>query len=111
MIDLSYLRSISNNNQEFITQMIRSFLDHAPTYIQEMKTTCHQNDWSGLAMSTHKLKPSATYMGIDQLLDVILQIENQVKQSVPSAEKLNKLTLEVEQLCEGVYPQLQNQLH
>ncbi len=111
MIDLSYLRSISDDNEEFITQMVQGFLDHAPTYIQEMKTACHQNEWSSLAMSTHKLKPSATYMGIDQLLDVILQIENQVKQSGRSAEQLHKLILQVEQLCNDAYPLLQNQLH
>ena len=110
MVDLSYLRSISDNQQTFINQMIQSFLDLAPVYIDDMKKAIEQENYQDLALSTHKLKPSATYMGIENLLQVMEQIEELVKQAAPPKDQIQGLIKEVEERCTQSYPLLQQEL-
>ena len=111
MVDLSYLRSISDNQQTFINQMIQSFLDLAPAYINEMKKASENENYSDLALSTHKLKPSATYMGIANLLEVMEQIEELVKLPTPPQDQIQDLIKQVEELCVESYPKLQKELN
>ena len=79
VIDLSYLKKISNNNQVFIKEMIESFLECAPQYLSEIESFTQQQDWLNVQMTAHKLKPSATYVGLPHLLEIILSIEEEVK--------------------------------
>lgn len=106
MIDLTYLRKISNNNQVFIKEMIESFLECAPQYIAELKAFTNQADWSNVQMTAHKLKPSATYLGLPMLLELILSVEGAVK-SNPVPDDISQIVAQMQQHCAEAYPTLQ----
>jgi PAS domain S-box-containing protein len=62
--DLTYLRTMSNNNQVFINEMISTFNESMPVSIAEINNSLVASDWESLRRSIHKIKPSITLMGL-----------------------------------------------
>ena len=80
MVDLTYLRNISNNNQKFIDEMLAAFIDSIPKSIEEIKKSVESEEWISLARSIHKLKPSLTLIGLHAGKEKALQLEELAKQ-------------------------------
>lgn len=73
--DFSYLRSISNNNEDFIREMVQTFVQTMPGIMEEMNSCVRENDWAKLSRLAHQIKPSFTLMGIHDLRATILFME------------------------------------
>jgi PAS domain S-box-containing protein len=79
IIDLTYLKKVSNNNQEFIQEIINTFLESMPKSIEDINTFLKEKNWIQLGKVAHKIKPTITLMGIHSLKDKILQLEIEAK--------------------------------
>ena len=79
LTNLSYLKSISNEDSSFISEMISTFLEATPSSLVSMSKAMKENDLSKVGQLAHKIKPSLTFMGIDSLKDVVLDIETKGK--------------------------------
>jgi PAS domain S-box-containing protein len=79
-IDLTYLKNISNNNQNFINEMLQAFLESIPKSIQEISDSAKAKDWTSLARSVHKIKPSLTLIGLHSSKEHALILEDLAKQ-------------------------------
>ncbi|MCW5912188.1 MAG: response regulator [Cyclobacteriaceae bacterium] len=79
LVDLSYLRKMSNNNQDFINEIIGTFLDSMPNSISEINQNSSSGNWEQVAKIVHKIKPTITLMGIHSLKDKIALLENEAK--------------------------------
>jgi PAS domain S-box-containing protein len=77
--DLSYLRSISNDNEEFITEMMQTFVQTMPAVLSDMRSCLLEKNWEKLAKLAHQIKPSFTLLGVDALRSTILSIEESGK--------------------------------
>lgn len=98
LVDLSYLRNVSNNDPEFIREMINTFLESMPKTINEIQTYTEAKDWNNLGKSIHKIKPSLTMMGMPSLKALAIEMEQQCKtQSDLSTmdERTNLLTVQL----------------
>jgi PAS domain S-box-containing protein len=91
-IDLSYLKKVSGGNQEFINDMINTFIDAMPKAIDEIRANVNSKEWDGLARSVHKIKPSLTMMGLTRARDTGALIEESAKER-NSIETLPETTL------------------
>ncbi len=78
-IDLTYLKSISDGNAKFIEEMIEAFLVSIPKSIHEMRAQIENANYTELGRSLHKIKPSLTLMGLQELRDTINIIEEKIK--------------------------------
>jgi PAS domain S-box-containing protein len=78
-IDLSYLKTISNNNTKFIEEMIEAFLTSIPKSIEDIRNFSNQNNFTELARAVHKIKPSLTLMGLQELKDLAVDMEEKIK--------------------------------
>lgn len=79
VIDLSYLKKVSNNNTEFIQEIIASFLESMPKTVEDIKVQLDQKNWEQLSRVVHKIKPTITLMGIHQIKDKIVLLEQESK--------------------------------
>jgi len=79
LVDLSYLRKVSNNNEQFIKEIVSAFLESMPSTISNIETQLVKKDWDQLARVVHKIKPTITLMGIHQLKDKIILLEKETK--------------------------------
>lgn len=75
-IDLSYLREISGNDGIFIKDMIQTYLDHTPGYIEKLKLFLADQKWDEIGHLAHKMKPSIGFMGIHMLKETIQQLQD-----------------------------------
>ena len=56
--------------------MIQTFLEATPESLEKMRKSLANKDLVNLGMIAHKIKPSLTFMGIDSLKDIVIEIES-----------------------------------
>lgn len=93
--DLSYLRSISNNNEEFIKEMISTFIQTLPLSIEEIQSSVKAGNWETVGRAVHKIKPSITLIGMGDAKSLAVEIETLAKTNQPT-ERLFQL---VDEFC------------
>jgi PAS domain S-box-containing protein len=89
LFDLTYLKKASGNNQEFINEMMQTFVTTIPPLLKEIQTASKKSDWVKTAKVVHQIKPSLTLMGIHALRDQLLEIENTLKECTQSKTPVN----------------------
>lgn len=91
-IDLTYLKSISNDDKDFERTVTQQFLDKVPTHLQEMKLAYENKDFKLLKLRAHDLKSSVAIMGLFPLLEEKLDIlELTIEENPASAKALQDL--------------------
>lgn len=65
---------ISENDAEFVKQIVTLFLEEVPIEIGSMKTGIEEKDYAKVYASSHKIKPSLDLLGMDLAYDENLQI-------------------------------------
>lgn len=84
--DLSYLRSVSDNNQEFIQEMLQTFVQSIPPVLKEMQASLSSGKWEELSRLAHQIKPSFSLLGMDALRKTIFYIEENAHQQTNLVE-------------------------
>lgn len=80
LFDLNYLKKVSGNNQEFINEMILTFVNTTPPILKEINQSIKKEDWVKTAKLVHQIKPSLTLMGIHGLKSSLAEIEESLKE-------------------------------
>lgn len=110
LYNLNYLREVSGNNQEFIMEMVQTFVSTLPQVLEDMTTAVQSKDWEKLSRLAHQIKPSLTLMGLQDLHKKVVLIEINgkaktnlndipdwvktfVKQCSTAIEELNKVVI------------------
>ena len=96
LVDLTYLRNISNDNQKFIDDMIAAFLESIPKSIQEIKMNSEVSEWAEFARAIHKIKPSLTLIGLHSSKEKALLLEDLAKQQ----KNIDRIPQLANDLCE-----------
>jgi PAS domain S-box-containing protein len=91
--NLDYLKQVSGNNEEFIREMIQTFIASLPRTMVEMSAASSERNWDTLSRLAHQIKPSFTLMGLDALRDKVTQIEESGK----TRTGLDSLTAKVDE--------------
>lgn len=107
--DLSYLRNVSGNNEEFIREMIQTFVHTIPPILIEMNSSVAQKDWEKLSNLAHQIKPSFALMGMAELRTDLIYIELNGK-SQNNINELPQITYKFISTCESVIPELSSLL-
>jgi len=107
--DLAYLRSVSDNNKEFLQEMIQTFVESIPPVLKEMKVCLAEKNWKKLSKLAHQIKPSFSLMGIESLRKTVFFIEENAgeKSNLP---ELSRTTEEFIQDCTEVIEDLRKEL-
>lgn len=80
---------------------INLYLKMAPELFLQMEKNILEQDWEKLAIHAHSLKPQADYMGLSELKDTLIHLENEARSSRPgSLESLYALALQLHQKAE-----------
>ncbi|MBX2963198.1 MAG: response regulator [Cyclobacteriaceae bacterium] len=103
LFDLSYLKKVSDNNEEFILEMIQTFVHAIPDSLDKLTESVREADWLKTSRLVHQIKPSLTLMGIHALKDTAVILEEEFKtESEPSEENLSSLEKFVDSLHQTV---------
>ena len=79
MVDLSFLRNFSKGKPAKFERYIQLYLDLSHESYEAMETAFQAKDLPTIANQAHSLRPQATFMGIEGLKEVLLEIETEAK--------------------------------
>ena len=79
MVDLSFLKEFSKGNITKMKRYISLYLKMAPETFERMQNSIDNKLWEELAVNAHSFKPQAEYMGITVLMNLMIEIEVQVR--------------------------------
>ena len=107
VIDLTYLREMSDNDIDFITDMVKSFINQSPKDIENIRFHYTNNEFDDMANLIHKIKPSITFMGIHDLKDLVIELEENAKHKKidPIKDQLEKF----EKICQTAIEELREE--
>lgn len=105
LFDFSYLQTVSGNNEEFIREMIQTFIQTIPPILSEMSASVGSGDWVKLSRLAHQIKPSLSLMGMNELRTRLSHIEEYGKTKT-NLDALPSLTNRFVLQCEEIIPQL-----
>ena len=94
LTDLTYLRSLSDNDEQFVQDMVTSFVEKTPILINQLISASESQDWPMVGSLAHKLKPNLAFMGIEELKSLVLDVELSGKDS----QQLEALPAKIERL-------------
>ncbi len=92
LIDLSYLRKVSPNNDTFVYEIIDSFLQTIPQIIANIKNHLQQADWIQLEKAVHKLKPALSMIGMEEAKNMAAEIESLCTSASSRQDQIHRLT-------------------
>ncbi len=79
MVDLTFLEKFSKGDIQKMKKYVSMYLNTAPDSFKKMQQNIKDKSWPDLAINAHSLKPQAEFMGIPSLKEVLIEIENKVK--------------------------------
>lgn len=107
--DLAYLRSVSNNNQEFLQEMILTFVQTIPPVLVEMSDAVSRKNWHKLSQLAHQIKPSFSLLGMDALRKIVFYIEENAEQEINLPE-VSQITNDFIQECNEMVIDLKKEI-
>ncbi len=109
LYDLAYLKKVSDNNNEFINEMIRTFIQTIPGVLTEMEQSLTESNWDKLSRLAHQIKPSYTLLGLDGFRESLLYIETNAKEKVNIIELID-ISRNFITLSQSVIPDMEKEL-
>lgn len=111
LCNFKYLKSISPNDETFVTQMIQLFLKNVPVSVEAMKDFTITKDWNSLQHHAHKIRSDINCMGIPKpYANIAKQIEEYAKLQ-ENFELIEDLVLKLELILSQAYMELKEELN
>lgn len=110
MYDLSELKNIAGNSQGFISNMLQTFILNSRNTIDNFNTLVQKNDWKQVAETAHKVLPSFRHLQVHPVTKILEKIKNEGFQANPDANKLTRLTEQVNDKISHLIGKLQNEI-
>lgn len=107
--DLSYLKELSEGNNEFVVEMIDGFLEQTPEMLIRMSKYLNEKKWPQLSGVAHKLKPGIDFMGIHSLKDAVNTVEKYAGEQI-NIELLPDIVTTIVQVCSVAMTELNDEI-
>jgi HPt (histidine-containing phosphotransfer) domain-containing protein len=78
--DLSYLLQLMDNNTEIVLEVLAIFKSEVPKDMVHLENHLMNKEWELLGKTAHKLKSSVGNLGMNELRDFFLYIEQNGKE-------------------------------
>jgi len=75
LVDLGHLQEVCYNDKGFIKEMVEVFLRTIPKALEEIGGSIKHEEWEETGNAAHKIKPSISFMGIENAIQLIQDIE------------------------------------
>lgn len=79
IVDLTYLKTFSDGDLDFVKEMVELFIDKIPMETSELQRAISAEEWSAAYKAAHDLKSSANFIGLKHIINSILKIEDCTK--------------------------------
>jgi HPt (histidine-containing phosphotransfer) domain-containing protein len=108
--DLTMLRKLSDNDENFILDMLQTFKKTAPPVVARMEEYMTQNKTEAVGREAHKLIPGVSFLGAKELESILKIIEENCKTGVKK-EEMPDLILQVKTIVNGLIGEFETDFH
>ena len=108
IIDLTYLKQISNGDTGFIKEMIGIYLKETPIAIINLEKHLKNKDWKMLREVIHKMKPSFSFFGLKDMHGLLDSMEEYSEKEI-HLNLLPDMIDKVKLVCTQTIMELENQ--
>lgn len=102
-LDLTFIKEISDDDQDFINDVLNTFLKEMPKDIAQMNQAVTDQDFIMIGKVAHKTKSTLQTLGLFELKELALKIE-QLAKKTPSDTAILALSQKFMGHINGVYP-------
>jgi HPt (histidine-containing phosphotransfer) domain-containing protein len=82
--DISYLKTISNNDQKFIKEVLRLFIETTNEAIQKLKLDLEKKDFKSIEFLLHRMRSSIMPFNLTKLNEQLKKTEQSIGESIYS---------------------------
>jgi HPt (histidine-containing phosphotransfer) domain-containing protein len=107
--DLSYLKKLSNSDDNFVREMIATFIEETPLAIDNLEKHMANKDWKRVSAIAHKIKPSLMFIGLNDLQEPANFIEENAGEET-NLDQLPELIAKVKKRCDEAVKELQEEI-
>ncbi len=100
VVDLERLEELSGGDREFQVDLLETFLEDAPTYIAEIRSSLVEGNLDNVSLRAHQLKGASSMVAIYRMPDLAKQIELQADEH--QSDNLLELVTELEDILAKV---------
>ncbi|MBC7695316.1 MAG: response regulator [Burkholderiales bacterium] len=105
-LDLSYLEENFKDNEKLILKMLKVFFDQISVLTYTMNSLISAKEYKSLRTFIHKTMPSVTFMGVQDLEKVFLQMDDYLVREL-TMDDVKNISSEVEQICNDLIIELE----
>lgn len=109
IINLDFLKEISENNDQFFVEFIQMFLTNTPVSISEIETGINTMNWEAVRQAAHKMKPSFNYVGLKELSALSSKIEEMAKKQ-ENMEAIKANLASIKNTCKRAFVELEQEI-
>ena len=73
---LDYLNSISGGDNDFVKEMIQTFLTNVPEELLKIRQLVEKKDWQIIGFEAHRFASNLVFLELNSLRDIAVKIEN-----------------------------------
>ncbi|TAF63075.1 MAG: response regulator [Cytophagales bacterium] len=106
MINLAYLRKVSEGDEEFVQKALLFFEEGTKEEMQNLKTALNAKKWYEVWNLAHKMKSSFKLLGVLEAVDLLERIESMAQEGEDLVQIPN-MFLRLEDIAEGIMNELQ----
>lgn len=99
VIDLKYIESFSEGNQELKDQMIREFVKRVPDSIATLEKAIDEKNYTSIYRIAHDLKTTVHFLGLTALIGHMLQKMEELATQDGTLNSINQMFGNVKDVC------------
>ncbi|MDP4184960.1 MAG: Hpt domain-containing protein [Bacteroidota bacterium] len=103
--DMTYLREVSDNDNDYMLTLIRYFVDNVPLVSENLREYYENRNFKELSFSAHKFSSQLAMFGLKKASSKVSRIE-QKADSCEDDQELYELISEIEQVCSQIVSRL-----
>jgi HPt (histidine-containing phosphotransfer) domain-containing protein len=109
VLDLSYLKSLSEGNNAFVREMLTIFSEDIPELMRQLKIAVDAEDWKRVGQLAHKYRSPLSLLRLHRLEEIMKTMEYKVGEKI-LIEEMNMLFSEAQSLTERALESVQREI-
>jgi PAS domain S-box-containing protein len=108
-VDLTYLHEFSGGDENFVKEIVETFIQEAPENIAKLSEGLIQEDWDTVYRMAHQLKPNYMMLGMSAQQETALSIEK-IAKTAPAKDQIDQQINQLVTDTEKAIPLLREKL-